>query len=176
VSQVAPGSPAEKAGIERGDVILRFGDKPIVKMRDLSRAVAATPVGQETPVLLRRGDEEKTIEVTVDQLGEQAAGRPAPQTARSGSGALGIGVQELDDALRQRLDLGADVEGVVVVEVDPMGPAARAGVEPGDLIVEVDREPVANVSDLEKRLEAAGEDVVLLVRRGEATLFIGISR
>jgi serine protease Do len=57
-----------------------------------------------------------------------------------------------------------------------MGPAARAGVEPGDLIVEVDREPVANVSDLEKRLEAAGEDVVLLVRRGEATLFIGISR
>ncbi len=174
VSQVAPGSPAEKAGIERGDVILRFDDRPIVKMRDLSRAVAATPVGKAASLVLRRGNDEKTVEVVVAKLGDTGP-QPAQQRGPDGAKDLGLQLEDIDAALRERLDLG-DIEGVVVVDVDPSGPAGRAGIEPGDVIVEVDRQRVRSVAEIEERLARAGEAVLFLVRRGESTVFIAISR
>ena len=174
VAQVAPGSPAERAGIQRGDVIQSVDGRPVGRMRDLSRAVAATLVGKSIPVVLLRDGETKTVEITVEKLAE--GGRE--QQARSAPGAaasLGLRVEDLDDELRQRLELG-DVPGVAVVEVEPEGPAARAGLAPGDVILEVDRAKVASVQELEARIAAAGDSVLALVRRGTATLFIAISR
>ena len=84
-------------------------------------------------------------------------------------------IEDLDDALRERLGLG-DRAGVVVVDVDPEGPAASAGIEPGDVILEADRKPVASAAELETRIRSAGERLLLLVRRGGSTLFIAVSR
>jgi serine protease Do len=176
VSQVGPGSPADKAGVERGDVILRFDGKPIAKTRDLSRAVAATPVGKTAELVVRRGQNEKTLEVVVDKLADTGA-RSAQQPSRSsGVDSFGLRVANLDDEIRQRLGLDADVKGVVVADLDPMGAAGRAGMEPGDVIVEVDRKPIANIDELEKLLKAAGDTTVFLVRRGDTTMYLGISR
>ena len=84
-------------------------------------------------------------------------------------------VQDLDDELRERLELG-DVQGVAVVEIDPEGPAARAGIQPGDVILEADRKPVASVAELDARIIAGGDSVLFLVRRAGSTLFIAVSR
>jgi len=174
VAQVTPEGPAERAGITRGDLIQSFDGKPVGKLSDLSRAVAATEVGKQVPVVLVRGRETKTVLVTVDALDAGASPR-ASGAPGGGAGALGMQVQELDDELREQLELG-DLAGVAVVDLDPDGPAARAGIEPGDVIVEADRKPVGSVGELESRIAAAGENVLFLVRRGGSTLFIAVSR
>jgi serine protease Do len=146
VAQVAPGSPAERAGIQRGDVILDVDGKAVGKMRDLSRAIAATPVGKKIPMRLLRDGKEMAVEIEVDKLAETGARASVPET-RSAAESIGIRVQDIDDALREQLELG-DVEGAAVVAVDPVGPAAQAGIEPGDVIVEVDRKPVTSAAEL----------------------------
>ncbi|MEX2208131.1 MAG: Do family serine endopeptidase [Myxococcota bacterium] len=174
VAQVTPGGPAERAGVARGDLIQSFDGKSVRKLSDLSRAVASTEVGKAVPVVLLREGESKTVEITVEELDagpETRAGR-APG---GGAGALGMRVQDLDAELREQLELG-ELSGVAVVELDPEGAAARAGIEPGDVILEADRKPVASVRALESRIAEAGEGVLFLVRRGGATLFIAVSR
>ncbi len=174
VAQVTPGSPAAEAGIERGDVIARFSGQPIREMRDLPRKVSSTPIGQRVEVEVLRGSGRRTFEVTIGKLEEPevAATRPG---SRGGATALGVTVENLDPALRQRLRTD-ERSGVVVVAVEPGGPAARAGVQPGDIIVQVDREPVEDVGDFRAKLEAAGESALLLVRRGDATIFVPLKR
>ncbi len=178
IAQVTPGGPAEKAGVARGvargDLIQSFDGKPVGKLSDLSRAVAATEVGKQVPVVLHRDGETRTVEILVEALdaGPEARAGGAPG---GGAGSLGLRVQDLDDELRERLELG-DLSGVAVVELEPDGPAARAGIEPGDVILEADRKPVASARELESRIAAAGKSVLLLVRRGGSTLFIAVSR
>ena len=175
VAQVSPGGPAERAGIARGDLIQSFDGKPVGRLSDLSRAVAATEVGKQVPVVLLRDGETKTVEVSVEAL---EAG-PAPRASGApggGAGSLGMRVANLDAELRERLELGDQTTGVAVVDVDPDGPAAHAGIEPGDVILEADRKPVANAAELETRIAEAGEGVLFLVRRAGSTLFIAVSR
>jgi len=174
VAQVTPGSPAERAGIVRGDLLRSFDGRPVRKLSDLSRSVAATEVGKKVPVELLRDGETKTVEVVVDALDAGAAPR-AGGAPGSGAGSLGMRVANLDDELRERLELG-DVAGVAVVEVAPDGPAARAGIEPGDVILEADRKPVTNLAEFEASVTAAGDSVLLLVRRAGSTLFIAVTR
>ena len=174
VAQVTPGGPAERAGIQRGDVISSLDGKPVGRLSDLSRAVAATPLGKSVSVVLLRAGETKTVEITVEKL----AGGPEPHSgpeAGRGAASLGMRVEDLDDELRKRLELG-DLNGVAVVDVTPDGPAARAGIEPGDVIVEADRRPVASVTALEAQIASGGEGLLFLVRRGGSTLFIAVSR
>ncbi len=129
VAQVMPDGPAQRAGLQRGDVIRSLDGKPIRKLSDLSRAVAATPVGKTIEVMLLREGDSVRAEITVVKL-EDGGGRTEQSRARGGAAALGLRVADLDDELRERLDLG-DLAGVAVVEVDPDGPAASAGIEPG---------------------------------------------
>ena len=174
VAQVAPGSPAERAGIQRGDVILDVDGKAVGKMRDLSRAIAATPVGKTIPVRLLRDGKEMTVEISVDKLSEPGA-RASETRTLSAAETFGIRVQDIDDELREQFELG-DTEGVAVVAVNPEGPAARAGIEPGDVIVEADRKLVRSAAELEKLIAGGGETILFLVRRGDSTLFIPVSR
>jgi serine protease Do len=176
VAQVQPGSPAAAAGIERGDVIVRFGDDQIGKTRDLPGIVSSTPVGTEVPVEVIRDGDRKTFSVKVGELQEeqlQVAGRRAPG-APAGARAFGMRVEDLTPALKQRL--GFEGDGVVVTEVAPDGPAAPAGIRPGDVIVEADRKAVKSAAELERALDASGDRALLLVRRGESALYVAIDR
>ncbi len=174
VSQVMPGSPAEQGGVERGDVIVAYDGQPIREMRDLPRRVSATAPGREVRLEVLRKGRPTTVEVTIGTLEEEA-----PQaTARAGGGGLrglGLRVQDLTPALRQRLGVEAEA-GAVVVQVDPGGPAAAAGLRPGDVVLEVGREPVRDAADLEAKLEAAGAKLLLLVQRGGETFYVPLER
>jgi serine protease Do len=175
VAQVTPGSPAERAGLRRGDVIVRFGASAVQSPRDLSAVVSSAAVGEKVEVELIRDGARRELMVDIGELEEeeqvQAAARPGPPR---GSQAFGLRVEDLTPSLRQRL--GVEGEGVAVTDVTPDGAAARAGIRPGDVVVEVDRKPVTRAADLAAALEATGERALLLVRRGEGASYITLDR
>ncbi|MDJ0852897.1 MAG: Do family serine endopeptidase [Myxococcota bacterium] len=174
VSQVTPGGPAEQAGLRRGDVILSLGERPIEDLLELPRAVAKSTVGSKVTLGILRDGEPYTVEVVIGQLEER---RPEPRVAarRSGSRDFGLRVQELTPALRERLGV-QDAGGVVVEAVEPGGAAARAGLRPGDVLLEVDRQTIRSGANLDALLSLAGDTALLLIQRGPETVFIPLRR
>jgi serine protease Do len=176
IAQVTPESPAARAGLERGDVIVRFGSKEIRRMRELPRAVAAVAPGTEVEVVLLHDGERETKKVTVGELPAEQARSPTPGPGDElGSTAFGFDISDVPPALRQRLRLG-EREGAAVTQVYPGGPAEGAGMRPGDVIVEVDRAPVAGGLDAEEKLRKADQSALLLVRREGASLYLALKR
>ena len=155
-------------------MIVRFGDTPITKMHELPRAVSNAPVGKEVEVELLRGGHTKTVEVKVAKL-EEPAPRAEQRREIGGVPGFGMRVADLTPALRERLGFD-EPGGAVITELMPDGSAARAGLKPGDIIIEVDRKPVESAADLEAKLKAASGSTLLLVRRGDATLFVAVKR
>ena len=177
VAQTSPGSPADKAGLKRGDVIQSFNGKEVAKPRDLSRAVAATEVGTTVPVQVMRDGKVVTLQARIEKL----AATPEEQ-ARGGGGrsdhgveSLGLEVADLDDDLRQQFGL-KDAKGAIVAGVEQGSPAGDAGLQPGDLIVEVDRKAVHSAQEVDKLVSQAGDSILFLVRRGDGTLFVAVNR
>jgi serine protease Do len=166
VSEVVPGSPAEKAGIERGDVIVEFDGKALADSQDLPRMVASTPVGKSV--------NEKALErqVKVGEMEETVEIAKTPAQDKT----LGISVQNLTPAMAKRLRLKSDT-GVVVTRVEPGSPAADAGIQTGDIIREVNRKAVKNVEDLVQKLEQTKDqnNILLLVQRGQNNLFAAVT-
>jgi serine protease Do len=173
VSRVDPKGPAATAGLEHGDVIVGFDGKPIVNMEELPRIVAATPVGREVDLEVIRGGKRKHFEVTIGELEEPELAAVAPEG--TGPATFGIRAQDLTPDLAERLGVEED-HGVVITEVEPGSPAADAELRPGDVILEVDRGPIAGVAELHSRLGEAGSSALLLVRRGDVTLFVALKR
>jgi serine protease Do len=172
VAQVTPGSPAEDAGIERGDVIVRFDGESIKEMRDLPNLVALTPVGEKVEVEVLRDGRRRTLQAEIAKREElqplSSAGR------RSGLEVFGFRVEESTAQLRRHFGI-EESGGVVVTEVDPGGAAADAGLRPGDVILELGRKPVENARELRRRLEDAAS-ALLLVARGDSTIFLILER
>ena len=133
VSEVIPDSPAEKAGLESGDVIVEFDGKPVKSSRELPEMVAAEPVGKKVTVtVLRKG---KRIEKRVklgQRPGEVQVARQGKQRSR-----LGLRVQDLSDQIKGRYDLPEDMQGVIVTDVKFNSPAERAGIKEGDVILKI---------------------------------------
>jgi serine protease Do len=172
VSQVTPDSPAAKAGIERADLIVRFDGKAVAEMRDLPTLVAQTPVGEEVEIEVLRGGKRRSFRVEIAELEEA---RPEARAAqRSGLEAFGFEVEESTAQLRRQLGI-EERGGAIVTNVAPGGPAARAGLRAGDVILEVDREPVDGIRNLRQRLQDA-DSALLLVARESATLFLALER
>jgi len=171
VADVFKGSPAEKAGIERGDVILQFDGKEVGESKDLPRIVALTPVGKTVNIkLLRDG---KAVECTV-KVAEMEGKTEAAQLPSRKS--LGITVQELTPEIARDLNLKRET-GVVVTSVEPGSSAADAGIQAGDVIQEVNRKPVKDVEDFSQRIAQAKsqDNVLLLIQRGQNSLFAAVT-
>ena len=166
--------PASEAGIEIGDVIISFDGKDVEDTRGLVRQVGNTPVGEAVRVVVRRGDETKTLLVTLGRREDAEAATPAvaqaPEEAEpSTKEMLGLTLMVLNDELREQLGTGADAEGLAVTEVDEASEAFEKGLRAGDVITEAGQQKVQDISDLENRVEAAKEagrkSLLLLVRR-----------
>jgi serine protease Do len=171
VSNVSNGSPAEKAGIKRGDVITQFDGKKVTESRDLSRIVASTPVGKEALVTLMRDG--KPLALTV-KVGEMEKKIDTAQLTSHKS--LGLTVQELTPGIAQELGV-KHASGVVVTRVEPGSSAEDAGIERGDVVQEVNRKPVKDVEDFSLKIDQARnqDSILLLIQRGDNTLFAAVS-
>jgi serine protease Do len=173
VSSVTDGSPAEKAGLKPGDVIVEFNGEKVTRADRLPNAVANTPVGRDVPMSIVRDG--KPMKLTV-KVGEQAETKEAAAKPEQEPAKLGLSVEPVTPRVARELGL-KETHGLVVRAVDDDSPAAEAGIQAGDVIVEVDRQPVRSAGDMRRRLEehAKGTPVLMLVRRGEASLFVTIN-
>ncbi len=151
--------PAKPAGLEVGDVIVRFDGKEVKDSRDLPRIVASTPVGKAADVTIVRKGQEMTKQVTLGRLddGEKQASLQQPSTdtpmATKQAQAFGLNLSGMTDELRRRYSLKDDLKGVVVTRVDPNSPASDKRIQAGEVIVEVNQEPVTAPADVTKRIE-----------------------
>ena len=152
--------PAKPAGIEPGDVIIRFDGREIREMRDLPRIVADTAVGKEVDVVIIRKGKEETKKVTLGRLEDSEKPQPAAATRDDPPSepsvvkkALGLDLADLSDALRTRHKIKEGVRGVVIVGVDQNSSAAEKRLSAGDVIVEVAQEPVSTAEEVQKRIE-----------------------
>jgi serine protease Do len=186
VAGVDDKGPAKPAGIEPGDVIVKFDGKDIKEMRDLPRAVADTPVGKQTPVIVIRKGKEETKTVTLGRLedGEKLAAVDA-KVDPSGDKpvvkkALGIELANMSDDLRKRYKIKDTVKGVVITGVDASSPAADKRLSPGDVIVEIAQEAVASADDFQTKIDKLKKDgrksALLLVAGADGELrFVALS-
>jgi serine protease Do len=171
VADVMPDTPAQKAGIERGDVIVEFNGRKIGEMNDLPRVVASTPPNSDVPVKILRKGQEKIVQVKVAELKEERVA--------SGSGTLeeglGMTVQELTPEIARNLGL-SESKGVVVTNVEDGSPADEAGMRRGDVILEVNQRKVENLRDYRAAIGQVGsaESLLLLVRRGTNVLYMAL--
>jgi len=171
VSGVTSGGPADKAGIQRGDVIVSFDGEEIEEMGDLPYIVAMTEVGKTVPVEIIRKGEKKTIRVTVEEMVEETP-RPVPAEAAP---RLGLTLEQVTPRIAQEHNL-PEPTGLVVVDVEPGSPAARVGLVPGDVILEVNQEEIKTVRKFRNQLEGyqPGDAVLLLISREGSTIYIAL--
>jgi serine protease Do len=172
VAQVVSGSPAEKAGIAQGDVILEFDGKEVSDSKDLPRIVASTPVGKAVTIKLSRDGKVLDRQVKVGEMEEKAEVAKAPSSHKP----LGITVQNVTPEIAKGLGLKKDT-GVVVTGVEPGSPAANAGIQTGDVIREVNRKPVKDVEDFVQKIEKAKDqdNILLFLQRGQNNLFAAVT-
>ncbi|MCO5130944.1 MAG: Do family serine endopeptidase [Xanthobacteraceae bacterium] len=187
VAGVDDKGPAKPAGIEPGDVIVKFNGKDIKEPKDLSRVVAETPSGKTVDVAIIRKGAEQTKTVTIGRLDDLP--EPVKASAKSNGGtvektptqkALGLDLADISKELRGRFKIKDTVKGVVVTGVDDGSDAAEKRLSAGDIIVEVAQEAVTNAADVKKRVEQLRKDgkksVLLLVSNGEGDLrFVAVS-
>jgi serine protease Do len=173
VSSVTEGSPAAKAGLKPGDVILEFNDERVARADRLPNAVATTAVGREVPLAVVRDG--NVMKLTV-KVGEQAESREPASEAAKVPAALGLTVEPVTPRLAREMGL-RDERGVIVRDVEADSPAAEAGIRAGDVIVEVNRHAIHNVADMRRQIDrqAKGTPVLMLVHRGDGSLFVAVT-
>jgi Do/DeqQ family serine protease len=179
VGSVQKGSAAEKAGLKQGDVIVSFNGSIVNDANELRNLVAATQPGTDASVTILRDGREQQLKITLGELSASASsGREeGGEGGEQGEGGkLGVEVTPLTPELASRLRLPEGHQGLVVMSVDPSGPAADAGLQQGDLIEQANRQPVKSVEDLSAAIQAAGDrPLLLLVSRGDqGSLFVTI--
>ena len=172
VAGVEKGSPADKGGLEAGDIILKFSGKPITTSSDLPRAVAATKPGQQAAVEILRKGSPRTLSIAVGEMptpdSDDAAVPKAP--AKAEANRIGLVLKDLTQQQKKRLGKS----GVLVLEAQ--GPAAQAGIRRGDVILGMNNSEAQSVEQFNKQLAsvAGGKSVALLVQRGENTLYLPV--
>lgn len=178
VSEVLPDSPAAKSGFKSGDVIVTFDGKPIESPAMLRNVVGQTPVNKAVKVEVFREKRSKTISVKIgEQPKDVVQSDEEPAAGQTGNNALaGIDVRNLTPDMARQLKLPAGAGGVVIAAVSPDSDAAQAGLEPGDVILEINRERVRNLNEFKRIAGKLGEkeSVLLLINRRGGKAFIVI--
>jgi serine protease Do len=178
VTSVGQGGPANRAGLEPGDVITEFNGKPIKKRDELVSSVVATKPGTTVPVKVVRDKQERSLNITVDELNLESEsprarrGQAPEQGGDQEVEGFGLTLDTLTAETARRLRLPADIEGVVVTDVDPAGTAARAFINRGDIILQVNRRPVSTLQEASRALDAVpsgGTAFLLILRNGQQT-------
>jgi serine protease Do len=185
IATVNPDRPADKAGIIPGDVVVEFAGRPVKDSDSLVAMVVNTKPGTTVPIVIYRNNARKALSITIDELdleAEQSASArrttpngPEPQPAATG---FGMTFESITPEIARRIDLPANTGGAIVTDVDRNSPAARSGVAPGDVIVEVNRQKVANVSQVTRELQKVqnGQVAFLLLWRDGSSQFVTMTK
>ncbi|MBZ5643958.1 MAG: DegQ family serine endoprotease [Acidobacteriia bacterium] len=175
VGDVSPNGPAKKSGIQRGDVITELNGKPVPDSRTLRMSISMMNPDSTVKLKLLRNGTPTDATVTLGTL--PAAQEEAKAEEKGSEGALeGVTLQNLDSDTARQLGLPASTSGVVVTDIAPSSPVAASGLNRGDVIQEVNHEPVKSVAQAEVAIRKAGSNVLLLVNRKGNTMFIGIAK
>ncbi len=178
VGDVAKGSPAEKAGLKRGDIILEYNGKKITDVGTLRNMVAQSKVGSEVPLTISRGGKEYGMKVLIMELPRDVS-EAAPGSTQEDSdleGLSGITVMDLSREIARQLGLNKDERGVVIVRVETGSSAEEAGIRKGDVIQEVDRKKIEGLNDYTKAIAGvqSGDPVLLFVNRGGRKFYVTV--
>ncbi|MGE5236457.1 MAG: DegQ family serine endoprotease [Acidobacteriota bacterium] len=174
VKAVASGSPAARAGLQAGDVIRTLDGKPIDSKDALDFQVASRPPGEKISVGILRDGSPITIDVTLEAQPTRASAGVRRRAVRAGT-LRGITVQALTPRLRDQLGLPADLKGVVISSLDPASPAGQEGLQPGDVIIDIDRRPVTSVADFERLAAGAAGEVLVRIVRDDSVMFVVVT-
>jgi len=176
VGDISKGSPAEKSGIKRGDIITEYDGKKVKDVGNLRNMVAQSKVGTEVPLTILRGDKEYTVKVLIAELprdlAESSQGNiPDDQTFE---GLVGLNVMDLTKEVARQLGLNKEEKGVVVIRVEPGSAAEEAGIRKGDVIQEVNRKKVERLDDYNKIISGMqpGDTILLFVNRGGKKFYV----
>ena len=175
VADVSAGSPAQKSGLERGDIIVEVNGKPVADSNDLRMTISMMPPDSEAHLKVLRNGSEREIGVRLSTLPtEEAAAHSEDNGNSSASGALsGVSVENLNAEAAHDLELSPNTKGVVVTNVDPSSDAAQAGLRRGDVIQEVNRQPIKNTEEFERAVRSSKDKrPLLLVNRNGSTMYL----
>jgi serine protease Do len=190
IADVIAKSPAEASGLKRGDVVVGIDGRPVTEPGQLSRTIATMSPGSTTKLRVIRDGKERTLDVKVGKQpdGERGPGESLGRNDRGdedggdgdngrnlSSSRLGLQLESLTDAARRQLGYSKDVAGALVSGVADGSPAEEAGMRPGDVIMQVDRHDVASPRAAAEAIEKAAPPILLLVKRGESTVFLTLS-
>ena len=169
VGDVPAGGPADKAGIKRGDVIVSFDGKEIKEVKDLPYIVASTPVGKNVKVELVRKGRKRSLQVNVGELKEEGESQAVSKAEPN----LGLTVKEITPELARNFGL-SETSGLVVVQVENNTAAAKAGLRPGDIIIEIDQVPIKDLEEYHSKIQdyKKGDTVLFLVKRRGGTIYL----
>jgi len=170
VADVMKDGPAETAGVKVGDVIVEFDGHAVKDSTDLPLMVARVPIGKSVQLKVIRNKEAQTLNVSIGELKDEEVAATGKEES------FGLTVQPLTPDIAESLGISGDIKGVVVSAVEPGSTADDAGLRRGDVVLEVNREPVKDLPSYRKALKSAtqGKSVLFLVRRGENTIFLAL--
>lgn len=174
VTSVEPGSPAASAGLKSGDVITALNGNTVDDPNTFRNSVAGMSPGTAITLTVVRDGQQQQMHATLNELSNQPANRGGESGQGGTGGKLGITLEPLTPDIAGQLGIAPGMQGVVVANVDPNGPAADS-LQPGDVIMQVNRQPVRSVADVQAALaKGAGHPALLLVNRGGQTFFVAI--
>jgi serine protease Do len=173
VGDVSPNSPAQKAGLQKGDIIVSMNGKPVSDSNDLRMTVSMMVPGSKIDLKVVRDGAVHEIPVTLEEMpGTQAELKQNGDATKSALS--GVSVQDLDSQTARQAGVPADTQGVVVTGIDPSSKAADSGLQPGDVIQQVNRQPVKNTSEFEHAMRASKDETLLLVNRQGTTMYVAV--